>query len=640
MHSASQLQANGMRAFRSPYTLGGIVAMFALLVYLRTLAPTVSFIDSGELAAVACTLGIAHPTGYPLFTLLGWIFAQLPLGSEEIVRLNVMAAIFCATGVFFFFLLMHFLLSLLVQRLSSLPKGIRHSEHSVVLAASVGASLLLAFSETYWSQAVAIEVYALHTLFLGLVSYAFIRAAFYDQYSRAREMPLWIDQSKWWWAFAFFLGLSFTNHMTTILLAPGFVFLYFATQGNNRRSWKRIGVMSVPFLVGLSVYLYLPIRAAQVPVLNWGNPTSLERLFWHLSGKQYRVWIFSSMETAGRQLTYFLESLPGEHGFAGLLLAFLGTVVLWRSNIKLGVGILVLFATCVFYSINYDIHDIDSYFLLAYFCVALLAGAGLLKLGLVLVGRIKSPAPVLVMIGLMPLVLHYGSADESENYLVEDYTMNMFNSLQPRALILSFQWDYWLSASYYYQFVKDVRPDVAVVDKELLRRSWYFAELEQRYPWLLDESRTEVDAFLRELYKFERDLPYDPSVIQSRFVEMIRSFVRRSMENRPVYVTAEIEPEFTAGLQAVPEGLAFRLRADKEFYATPRPEYQYRPFGRRGRFEDRIRTLYAASLSARGRYYYLVGNDAEEARISFRKALEYDGGYADALRAIQAIGVE
>ena len=71
------------------------IALAVFIVYLTTLCPTTNFIDSGELATVAYTLGIAHPTGYPLFTLMGWIFAHLPLGSRVIYQLNMMAAVFC-----------------------------------------------------------------------------------------------------------------------------------------------------------------------------------------------------------------------------------------------------------------------------------------------------------------------------------------------------------------------------------------------------------------------------------------------------------------------------------------------------------------------------------------------------------------
>lgn len=92
------------------YIYGIAAAITAFTIYLMTLAPTVWFIDSGELAAVATTLGIAHPTGYPLFTIIGHIFSLLPIGSEEVYRLNLMSAFFCSLAVFMFWLLFKFML--------------------------------------------------------------------------------------------------------------------------------------------------------------------------------------------------------------------------------------------------------------------------------------------------------------------------------------------------------------------------------------------------------------------------------------------------------------------------------------------------------------------------------------------------
>ena len=627
---------------RSRHLPALLVSLIAFLVYLKTLAPTVVFIDSGELAAVACTLGVAHPTGYPLFTLLGWLFSRLPIAGEEIVRLNIMAAFFCAAGIYVFYFLVHKVLSI-VGAGSAFRNRIAAKDITTgIMGASAGASLLLAFSETYWSQATSIEVYSLHALFLCLVLLSFLRAAFgrtdgQEPSAGERRLP---DEA-WWLLFAFFLGLSFTNHMTTILLAPGLLFLYFATKGNTVDSWKRIGLMGIPFILGLSVYLYLPVRAAQSPTLNWGNPVTLERFLWHFSGKQYRVWIFSSTEAAARQLKYFVSSLPSEFAYVGLIMAVVGMILLWRASRKLFVGILLLFLTCVFYSINYDIHDIDSYFLLAYVCVALLAGCGLLQLYAWLKTRVglKSSVifPLIVTVGLLPVFLHYPRNDESKNFLVEDYTMNMFNSLQPNALVLSFQWDYWLSASYYYQLVKGVRQDVVVVDKELLRRSWYLTELENRFPWLIKDSRSEVEAFKKELFKFEHDLPYNPNIIQARFVEMIGGFIRRSMESRPVYVTHEIEQEFTKGLQRVPEGLAFRLFDDTAFHSPDFPSFLYREFDRSGRLEDMVKALYAGAFVSRARYYYNGRNDNKEALKSLEQALTYDPSSVEARNLLASL---
>ncbi|MBX2991463.1 MAG: DUF2723 domain-containing protein [Bacteroidetes bacterium] len=612
-----------------------LVSLAAFAVYLKTLAPTVSFIDSGELAAVACTLGIAHPTGYPLFTLLGWFFSKLPIAGEEIVRLNIMSAFLCAAGVFVVYHIIHFVLTGVFSRGTAVKFRKKESFDVALSLSSAGGSLLLAFSETYWSQAVAIEVYSLHVFLLSLVIFSFLKAAYHDVWNAAGEE---CSSARWWYIFAFTLGLAFTNHMTTILLAPGLLYLYFSTQGFDASSWRRIGRMAIPFLVGFSLYLYLPVRAAQSPILNWGNPATLEKFLWHWTGKQYRVWIFSSTEAAGRQLKYFIESLPVEFAYIGLILASIGVVFLLRGNRKVAISVLLLFFGCLFYSINYDIHDIDSYFLLAYVCIALLAGAGILGLYNWLYGRVNSATlnVLIVVLCLMPGFFHYDRTDESENYLVEDYTKNMFASIEPNALVFSYQWDYWVSASYYYQFVKHQRPDIVVVDKELLRRSWYFKQLEQSSPWLIEESRVEVDAFLKELNTFERELPYDARVIEARFVGMIRSFIAKSIVSRPVYVTTEIEPEFTAGMQRVPEGLALRVYNDTLRHEMRNVEFIYRSLDRSGRLEDALRNLYATALNARG-MYWIKSAQVDSAAIAFHRALEFNPNSTTALNFFRQV---
>jgi hypothetical protein len=117
---------------------GFLVALTSFVVYVRTLAPTVTFIDSGELAAVASTLGVAHPTGYPLFTLLGWVFSRLPFIPEPIVGLNLMAALFCSAGVYLFYHSVVVILTAVGNR-----RGTR--ETAGVIIGAAGASLLLAF---------------------------------------------------------------------------------------------------------------------------------------------------------------------------------------------------------------------------------------------------------------------------------------------------------------------------------------------------------------------------------------------------------------------------------------------------------------------------------------------------------------
>ncbi len=593
---------------KRPGSAAILTAVAAFIVYRLTMAPGLGFIDSGELATVACMLGVAHPTGYPLYTLLGWAFSRLPLAGAEIVRLNLMAALFCsaAAGVF-----------VLVFRRVILVSS---RKPVAATAAAAAGALILAFSTTYWSTALAVEVYPLHLLLVSVVLLLFLRAC----YAPAAEGPPGRD----WYLFAFAVGLAFTNHMTTVLLAPGLLYLYFSRMGTSPRAWRLIAKMALPFLAGLSLYMYIPVRASRGPVLNWGYAVTAERFLWHVTGKQYQVWMFSSMDVVGRQLSYFLRDIPGEFGYAGLLLSLAGWYALWKGNRRMATGVAILFSVCVAYAVNYDIHDIDSYFLLAYVCAGMTAAVGLSSVADLLSahpGQSKRLVPVMLLAcGAIPLALHYREADESADHLVEDYTANMFSSLRQDAVVVSYQWDYWVSASYYDQIVAHVRPDVTVIDKELLRRSWYVKELEHRSPWLVAASRPEVNAFLVQVDLFERGLPYDPAAIQARYVGMIESFIRHSMVSHPVYVTGEIEPEFTRGLSRVPEGLAFRLCASPGEIPSPLPHFAFRPFSRTGRLEDMTRRLYSNALLARGEYFALNLRDTLEARKCLENAYSFD----------------
>ena len=103
---------------------------------------------------------------------------------------------------------------------------------------------------------------------------------------------------------------------------------------------------------------------------------------------------------------------------------------------------------------------------------------------------------------------------------------------------------------------------------------------------------------------------------------MIERLLLSAMQTRPVYVTVEIEPEFTAGLQRVPVGPLFRLTPDSLFHPTPRPIFSYRPIVRDDDYGQRVSTLYAEAFMARGRYYMAFGFP-QEAQECFEEAARH-----------------
>jgi hypothetical protein len=570
------------------------IALFILIitVYTLTLAPSIGFIDGGELATVAATLSIAHPTGYPLFTMLGRIFSIIPFSSEIVVRLNIMSAIFTAAAAVVFFYTI--LLLLRIER-KNIPTP------ATLIAAAFG-TLILAFSKTFWDQSAHVEVYSLHLLLSACTMLCFLRAVFSEETALPNHLKHWV-------LFAFVLGLCFTNHLTTILFAPGFLYLYFATRGFSKNSWKLIAILAVPFLMGLSVYLFLPLRAGTEPVLNWGNPVTLERIFWHVGGRQYRVWMFSSTAAAEKQFNYFIGNLPNEFFYGSLAAALLGVWRLLLHHRRILLFLLLLFAGCVLYSINYDIHDIDSYFLLAFIAIVFFAAFGAAEI----LGWWKSRtgrAAVIVVLTVLTLVQFYrnwNATDESGNYLVEDYTKNILMNLQPNAVVLSYQWDYFVAGAYYYQIVHNIRPDVVVIDKELLRRSWYFEQLRRNHPEIYDRSKKDIELFLTELYKFEHDQPYRYDVIESRYNTMIASFCHSNFDDRPLYVTAEIEAHLTTEYLRVPEGLLFRLCRDSAYHPVEFPRIEYRPVVSNDVYVKQIQNFYLMMLTERAKYEIYAG---------------------------------
>ena len=569
-------------------TCSAVLFLASTGVYLQTMARSIGFIDGGELSTVPLVLGIAHPSGYPLFSLIGRLFSLLPLAAEPAVRMNLFSTLCTATAVVVFFRICIILLMGVHKR----------KEPSVaVLTASMGAAGMLAFSQTFWDQSAHVEVYSLHLLLLMLSILTFIRAVDFEMSGNSFRQRQWL-------LFAFVLGLSFTNHLTTILLAPGFLYLYFATKRFSKETWFHILRLAPPFLLGLSVYFFFPIRAAQQPVLNWGNPISLEKIWWHIGAKQYRVWMFSSSEVMIRQFNYFLSRVPVEFYYVPILFALWGAWTLLRRDMIRFSFLLLLLGGCVAYAVNYDIHDIDSYFLLAYAAIAAFAAFGIYDV----ISRFTGTKTIAVSALLLSTFVgveirsNWDSTDESNNYLVEDYSRAILSSVQPNALILSYQWDYFIAGSYYLQFIKRERPDVVVIDKELLRRSWYFEQLKRNHPDVYERSRQEIALFQEELYKFEHDLPYDPAAIEGRYNAMINSFFDNNASTRPLYVTSEIETYLAPGYQRIPEGLVFRLYADSLYHPFASQPFALRPYEHSDKYTTQLYGLIRLMVNQREMY--------------------------------------
>lgn len=590
--------------------------LLVFIVYLFTLAPSIIQIDAGELAAVQSLPGIAHPTGYPLFTILGFLFLKIPSPFSQILMANLLAALWCSAGAAVFTLTARYVLEnrRLFHKDKPEQKKIKtdkkHKKHHTAtvnagsiktssdrkaaegapgtekssqrelreIIASAAGGLVLAFSKTFWFQSTSVEVYSLHILLMCLIIFSLVKA-----YSAPQEKPL--GDLKQWLLFAFILALGFSNHMTTLLILPAAAYLYFIKNRFNKDSFKKIALMLLLFFpVLLLIYSYLPLRASQNPPVNWGNPVDMERIMRHVSGQQYRVWLFSSMDSAKKQLGYFLTNLPSEYAIVGLVFCLFGIFVTYRISSRFFIFTVIAFFTTVLYSINYDIHDIDSYFILAYISLAFLAVFGIYKLTGILHydGRpyLISFIAVTVFI-LVQLYFNSGKVSQSGIYTFEDYTKAVIGSTGKNSLIISYQWDYFISGSYYFQKVEGFRKDAAVVDKELLRRSWYYNQLKTNHPDVVGRMGNEINMFLDALKPFEREENFNPTVLENLYRTIMQKLITDNIDKRPVYIAPElVENEMARGEFALPPGYTlvpdlflFKVVRSENYVPAPNPSF-------------------------------------------------------------------
>lgn len=517
-----------------------IIFIISLIVYILTLSPTVSYIDSGELAAAVATLGICHPTGYPLFTMLGHIWTFLPISSSIIYELNLLSAVLIALASSFVYLISFYLLT----------KTNITEISNIIVSSSV--ALTFSFAETIWQQATSIEVYPLQILLYSAIIYFIIRAKYEDNF-------------KLWLISALLTGLAFTNHMTTILIIPGCIYLFFKKMGkgfefdSNKR--KQFLYLLAFIMICSLIYLYLPIRSASLPVINWGwVHRDFDKFLYHVQGKQYQLWMFSGEQLDDNILRYF-SILPYQFAFVGLIFIIIGIYKLYKISSTITIFIIINIISNVIYAINYSIHDIDSYFSLSFINLCIFIPFGFY---LIFEKMNKQLIYSILLLPIINLVINYQANDMSNNYYVNDYTKAMSSQMEKNAIIITAQWDYFNAAMQYFQYVENYRNDIVIVEKELMRRTWYPLQFERMQPELYNKSSNEFQTYLNDLDKFEQN--YDPSTyinIQQNFINVFRSIIEKNIDSRPIYIGVDIlqtEPDIYNGYNLIPHGLVYQLK--------------------------------------------------------------------------------
>jgi len=641
----------------------------ALAVYAATMAPSTGYFDCGEFITAAHTLGIPHQPGTPLYVLVGRCFDLLLFCLTTARAVNFMSALFGALGV-----VLACRIVVGIARRSGLGDG--WPAHAGAL---VGALFLL-FSDTWWKSATEAEVYALSGFAVALLTWLALR---WHASRRAAGSDALL------YLMLYLLGLGVGFHLGVLLVCPAlFVLVLLArdrrlplvdlltvsggvllfllstqTRGDallivlllayavrviaRARSGQPFALIgSGLFLLGLSVHLFLLIRAGLDPALNQGQPDNLGALLSCLRREQYPpLDPFVRRAPLAGQIASYYQMLLRQFTFLGdgdgalsriavvlgpLLLAVTG---LWhgvrraRPWIWLLVAGYLANADLLNLYLNFTDHEVrarDYFFSVGFLYAAILIGLGAAVLLRRLAGSDRkavhggravaySAAGLMLAAAALPLLVpghpKWIRHDRSGDWIARDYAWNTLAPLDRNAVLVT-NADNDTFPLWYLQQVEGFRPDVTVFNLQLAELPWYVSQLRRRDPGLplslsdrrVGEPATEGDS-------------EGASVAAQVLRDVVATNAGRE-QPRPIYFSVTIPRQNIARYFGYlrSEGLAFRLTRDRQ------------PDGQPGVDAERmLRNLYGV-FNFRS---VLTGDSAERGR-RFRQEETPTGGARDA----------
>ncbi len=503
--------------YAPPYKAAALVTLGVWLLYAFTLAPTTAFWDTSEYIATAHIFGIPHPPGNPLFVVLAraWDVLLSPTGLPVAVRINLFSATMGALAHGCWFLVVDRILAF-----TTLDRRFR------MVGATI-AVIVSATAFTVWNQSdVNEKVYTVSLFTIALLSWlAFV---WRDHLGEGKDDNIVL-------LMVFILALSVGNHLMAFLAAPALVLFILFVEPRTLGNWRLYAAAAAAIVVGLSIHLFLPLRATLDPVINEADPSTWHALLASLARKQYdKPSIFLDptlpgrdiprsiglvMAQIGNYLEYFdwqwARSIAGGVSLFGgmrpvvtIVFAALGLYGTWEHYRRDRVSwayLFVLFATLSLglvlylnfkygYSYNLakapdrDMHEVrerDYFFLVSFSVWGLWAGIGIASLWRRFAqdfvprlswGRAYLTASPILAVALVPLLLNWGWASRAHDYAARDWGYNLLMSVEPYGVLFT-NGDNDTFPLWYVQEVEGIRRDVTVIVTSYLNTPWYVKQL-------------------------------------------------------------------------------------------------------------------------------------------------------------------